>query len=100
MSMNLRSDSTFVEDEGSHRAAERYGDFIEAHKNANILLLELGVGSNTPGIIKYPFWRMCADNPRSLYACINYGEALCPDEIRGRSICMDGDIGSVLEKMQ
>ena len=100
MSMNLRSDSTFVEDEGWHKASERYGDFIATHKNEKILLLELGVGSNTPGIIKYPFWRMCADNPRSVYACINYGEALCPDEIRERSICIDGDIASVLSALE
>ena len=103
MSMNLRSDSTFVEDEGWHRASERYGNFLASHKNEKILLLELGVGSNTPGIIKYPFWRMCADNPRSLYACINYGEAFCPDEIRDRAICINGDIAnvlSVLEKMR
>ena len=103
MSMNLRSDSTFVEDEGWHRAAERYNKFIAAHKNEKILFLELGVGSNTPGIIKYPFWHMCADNPRSLYACINYGEAVSSDEIRERSICIDCDIVSVLsmlEKMQ
>ena len=100
MSMNLRSDSTFVEDEGWHRASERCGNFIAAHKNENMLFLELGVGSNTPGIIKYPFWRMCADNPRSLYACINYGEAFCPDEIRERSICIDGDIASVLNALE
>ena len=100
MSMNLRSDSTFVEDEGWHKASERYGDFIATHKNEKILLLELGVGSNTPSIIKYPFWRMCADNPRSVYACINYGEALCPDEIRERSICIDGDIANVLNALE
>ena len=100
MSMNLRSDSTFVEDAGWHKASERYGSFIAAHKNEKILFLELGVGSNTPDIIKYPFWRMCADNPRSLYACINYGEALCPDEISERSICIDGDIASVLNALE
>ena len=100
MTMNLRSDSTFVEDNGWHEAAERYSDFIAAHKNGSILFFELGVGSNTPGIIKYPFWQMTAENPNAVYACINYGEALCPNEIRSRSICIDGDIARVLEKMR
>ena len=100
MTMNLRSDSTFVEDNGWHEAAERYSDFISEHKNGRILFLELGVGSNTPGIIKYPFWQMTAENPNAVYTCINYGEALCPDEIRSRSICIDGDIASVLSVLE
>lgn len=96
MSMNLRADDTFVEDDGWHKAAERYRDFIRRHKGARILYLELGVGGNTPGIIKYPFWRMTAENPKASYVCINYGEALCPKEIEKQSICIDGDIGDIL----
>lgn len=96
MSMNLRADNTFVEDFGWHLAADRYQDFILRHQGLEILYLELGVGGNTPGIIKYPFWRMVAENPKAVYACINYGEAGCPTEIENQSICIHGDIGEVL----
>lgn len=97
LTMNLCSDSRFVEDEGWHLAAERYENFIRSRKDLRILFLELGVGYNTPGIIKYPFWQMTAKNPGAAYACINYGEAVCPREIEGQAICIDGDIGTVLE---
>lgn len=96
LTMNLRADNTFVEDEGWHKAAERYGNFLRTRKNMRILFLELGVGYNTPGIIKYPFWEMTAENPKAVYACINYGEAACPKEIAHQSICIEGDIGKVL----
>lgn len=99
MSMNLRADNTFVEDNGWHAAARRYRDFIYRHKDMKLLYLELGVGGNTPGIIKYPFWQMTAENPEAVYACINYGEAVCPKEIEGQSICIDGDIGEVLKQL-
>ncbi len=98
MTMNLRSDDTFVEDEGWHKAAQRYADFLDTRKG-KILFLELGVGFNTPGIIKYPFWQMTADNPQATYACINFGDAGCPAEIRTQSICINGDIGEVLAKL-
>lgn len=100
MTMNLRADSTFVEDEGWHRAAVRYKHFLQEHQRENILFLELGVGMNTPGIIKYPFWRMTAENLRAVYACINYGEAVCPKEIKEQSICIDGDIDWVLQQIR
>lgn len=100
MSMNLRADATFVEDEGWHRAAERYQDFIRRHDRLHVLFLELGVGMNTPGIIKYPFWKMVYQNPRAAYACVNLSEAYCPAEIRKRSICIDEDIGKVLKKLR
>lgn len=99
MSMNLRADSTFVEDEGWHIAAERYSDFLRRHRNLKVLFLELGVGMNTPGIIKYPFWQMTAENSDAAYVCINYGEAYVPDEIKKKSICINGDIGEVLDRM-
>ncbi len=99
VTMNLRADDSFVEDEGWHRASAAYSDFIRRHEKLYVLYLELGVGANTPVIIKYPFWQLCADNDKSVYACINYGEAFCPVEIQDRSICIDGDIGEVLEKM-
>ncbi len=100
MTMNLRSDDKFVEDEGWHRAAQRYENFLQTRKNGRILFLELGVGYNTPVIIKYPFWRMTAQNKAATYACINYGEAVCPADIEKQSICIDGDIGKVLEDLK
>ena len=99
MTMNLRVDGTFVEDEGWHAAAGRYNEFIRQHKEEKVLFLELGVGANTPGIIKYPFWRMTAENPKAVYACVNYGEAFCPREIEERSICLDMDIQKFLENI-
>lgn len=98
MAMNLRADNAFVEDSGWHMASDRYQDFIRRHKGLKMLYLELGVGGNTPGIIKYPFWQMTAQNPKATYVCINYGEAVCPREIEKRAICIDGDIGTILEK--
>ena len=97
MSMNLRADDTFVQDEGWYRAAQKYDSFLRTHQNSKVLFLELGVGFNTPGIIKYPFWHMTAENPKATYACINYGDAGCPREIESQSICIDGDIGMLLE---
>ena len=98
LTMNLRSDDKFVEDEGWHQAAERYENFLRTRKG-KILFLELGVGYNTPGIIKYPFWQMTAKNPDATYACVNYGEAVCTEDIREQSICIDGDIGQVIEEL-
>ena len=98
VTMNLRSDDTFVEDDGWHAAAERYSNFVRTRKG-KVLFLELGVGYNTPVIIKYPFWQMTAENPAATYACLNYGEAFTLDEIADRSICIDGDIGTALEKL-
>ena len=100
MAMNLRCDNTFVQDEGWYAAHSRYEGFIRQHKNARLLLLELGVGSNTPVIIKYPFWQMTAENPRAAYACINLGEAACPQGMAKQSVCIDGDIGKVLSEVK
>ena len=99
MTMNLRADDRFVEDEGWHRAAERYENFLRTRGNTRVLYLELGVGYNTPVIIKYPFWKMTFQNPKATYACINYGEAVCLDEIKRQAICINADIGSILERM-
>ena len=99
LTMNLRSDNKFVEDEGWHQAAERYENFLRT-RGGKVLFMELGVGYNTPVIIKYPFWQMTAKNPAAVYACINYGEAVCPEQIRGQSICIDGDIGKVIREVK
>lgn len=100
MSMNLRADDTFVEDEGWHAAAARYETFLRSHAQGPVLFLELGVDYNTPVIIKYPFWRMTARNKQAVYACINDGQAVCPREISEQSICVNGDIGSVLKQLR
>lgn len=96
MTMNLRSDDKFVEDKGWHAAARRYEDFLRKIDGRRVLFLELGVGYNTPVIIKYPFWKMTAENPNAVYACVNFGEAFAPDEIATRSICINADIRGVL----
>ena len=96
MSMNLRTDSTFVEDEGWRKAARRYEDFLRLHRGLHILFLELGVGGNTPAIIKYPFWRMTYQNHKAIYACLNLSEAYRPNEIQKQAICIGGDIGNIL----
>lgn len=99
MTMNLRCDDTFVEDEGWHRAASRYNDFLRRHEGTRTLLLELGVGGNTPGIIKYPFWQMCAGNPQATYACVNLGEAVAPVEIDCQAILIDAGADVVLDAL-
>lgn len=99
LTMNLRSDDRFVEDEGWHAAAGRYANFLRTREGQKILFLELGVGYNTPVIIKYPFWQMTAKNPRATYACINRGEVFCPAEIADRAVCIDGDIGDILSRI-
>ncbi|MGN1047349.1 MAG: SIR2 family NAD-dependent protein deacylase, partial [Eubacteriales bacterium] len=96
MTMNLRCDSFFVQDEGWHAAKRRFEDFIRCHTGSHVLFLELGVGMNTPGIIKYPFWQMTAQNPKSVYACINLGESYCPSDIKSQAICIDDDIKNTL----
>lgn len=99
MSMNLRADHTFVEDEGWHRASKRYADFLRRHQNMKVLFLEAAVGFNTPSIIKYSFWRMTHEWEDAMYICLNRGEAYAPDEIREKSICINGDIGEILDKL-
>ena len=97
MEVNLRSDETFVEDEGWHAASERYADFIRRHLNGKILFLDLGSGGNTPIVFKIPFIQWTMQNPNAVYATVNLGEAFTVDQIRDRSIVIDGDIGEVLE---
>lgn len=98
--MNLRADNTFVEDNGWHTAADRYQTFINRHKDLNIVYLELGVGGNTPGIIKYPFWQMTYHNPNATYICINLSEAYIPTEIKKQSIGIAEDIGETLNHIK
>ena len=99
LTMNLRCDDTFVEDDGWHRAAERYENFLRTRAGGKILFLEFGVGYNTPIIIKYPFWQMTAKNPNATYVCINQGQAVCPQEIERQSVCIHADIGQILQSL-
>lgn len=100
MTMNLRADDTFVQDDGWYRAAGRYDDFVRRHRGLRTLYLELGVGFNTPGIIKYNFWQATAANQNATYACINFGEAYAPKEIEKQTISINGDIGQVLKRLE
>ena len=100
MAMNLRTDMTFVEDEGWHEAARRYEDFLKRHQGLRVLFGELGVGGNTPAIIKYPFWKMTYRNPKAVYACVNLSRAYCPPEIRRQTVCIEGDIGEILNRVR
>ena len=99
LTMNLRSDDRFVEDDGWRAASERYYDYLQGCKGKRTLFLEIGVGFNTPVIIKFPFWQMTYDNPDSIYACINFDDAVCPVDIEGRSICIKGDAADVIGRL-
>ena len=99
VTMNLRADDSFVEDEGWHRASAAYADFLRRHEGMHVLFLEIGVGMNTPVICKYPFWQMTKDNPKAVYACLNFNEAYCPVEIEKQSVCIDGDSAEVIERL-
>lgn len=99
MAMNLRCDDSFVQDEGWYSASDRYADYLRRHKDGNTLFLELGVGGNTPGIIKYPFWQMTAKHPHATYACINTNDTRVPKEIADRSICIETDINAALNML-
>lgn len=99
VTMNLRADDTFVQDEGWYAASERYTDFLRRHKNMKVLFLDAGCGFNTPIIFKVPFWQMTEEWPDATYACLNYGQAFAPDEIKSKSICINGDIGEILSKL-
>ena len=99
VTMNLRADDSFVENEGWHQASAAYLEFLKKHSDRHVLFMEIGVGNNTPVIIKYPFWQMTHENPKAVYACLNYHEAYCPKQIESRSICMNGDTADILDRL-
>ena len=99
LTTNLRADDKFVEDDGWHEASERYANFLRTREGQRIVFLELGVGYNTPIIIKYPFWQMTLRNPKATYVCVNLGEAVCPQEIARQAVCVDGDVGEVVHQL-
>ena len=100
LTLNLRCDNSFVEDEGWHRAAERYENFLRTRGGQRVLFMELGVGYNTPVIIKYPFWHMTAKNPNAVYACVNLDGADSMRGIEERSILIEADIGDVVRRLR
>lgn len=100
MTTNLRSDGSFVEDEGWRQANDRYREFLRRHEGMKILYWEIGVGQNTPVIIKYPFWRMTAKNPQAVYACMSHGHAYAPREIEKRAICIEGDADAIMNQLR
>ena len=99
VTMNLRADDSFVEDEGWHRASAAYGDYLRRHERLHVLFLEIGIGMNTPVICKYPFWQMTNDNPKAVYACLNFNVAYCPVQIEKQSVCINGDSGDVIRQL-
>jgi NAD-dependent SIR2 family protein deacetylase len=100
LTTNLRSDNKFVEDDGWEEHAQYYDRFLAAHQNTRTLFLELGVGYNTPGIIKLPFWQRTHQWPNATFACLNFKETQVPDAILDKSICIRGDIGDILDKLE
>ena len=100
MEVNLRKDRFFVEDDKWHQAAERYQSFLQENLDKRILFVELGVGMNTPGIIKFPFWEICSQHQNTFYVCINLNEAWAPGEIRDRSVCISGGIAEILRQLK
>ena len=99
MTMNLRSDESFVQDEGWYRASGAYASFLKKCQGLHVLFLEIGVGMNTPVIIKYPFWQMTNDNPKAVYACLNYSEAYCPLQIEKQSLCLEADASEIIRQL-
>lgn len=99
MDVNLRSDETFVEDDGWHAASKRYEDFINKHQDDKVLYLDLGCGSNTPIIFKVPFLKWTMQNINATYATINLGEAFTVEQIKDRSIVIDADVNEVFKRL-
>lgn len=96
MTNNLRIDYSFVEDSGWHLAKDSYERFLVDNSNKKIVFLELGVGLNTPGIIKYPFIKMTSSNPQATFITLNQDEFMYPDEIKNQLIELVGDIADNL----
>lgn len=99
MSMNLRADDTFVEDEDWHVHSKLYSDYLDEHRDSKTVFLDLGTGVNTPTIVKVPFMQMTQEWPDATYVCLNFGEAFTPVEIQDQSICINEDIGDVLKQL-
>ena len=99
LTMNLRSDDKFVEDEGWQKAAVEYEVWLTAHQDKRVVFLEIGVGYNTPGIIKYSFWQQVYQNENAVYACLNMEKERIPKEIQERSILIAGDSHQIIQEL-
>jgi len=97
---NLRCDDTFVEDDRWHRQAERYHDFVRQHCQGRLLLLEFGVGFNTPGIIRVPFEHMALNFPQTALVRFNrdYPDASL-EGLEGRFMAFTEDIQQILNEL-
>ena len=78
---------------------EDYLQMVSAEQNMRVMFLEAGVGFHTPTIIKYSFWRMTHEWKDAVYVCLNDGEAYAPDDIKKKSVCINGDIGGILHRL-
>lgn len=96
MAMNLRCDNYFVEDEAWHEAADRYAGFLEQNKDKKVVLLELGVGFNTPIIIRFPFEKMVRENSSYSLIRLNMDEAVVPESFGKRAIGIGGDMAKAI----
>ncbi len=96
MEMNLRCDDFFVEDEAWHEAANRYVDFLKEVKEKNVVLLELGVGFNTPTIIRFPFEKMVRENASYSLIRLNMDEAVVPESFEKRAVGIGGDMAKAI----
>lgn len=100
MDMNLRCDNYFVEDEEWHEAADRYADFLKMNKGKNVVLLELGVGFNTPIIIRFPFEKLVRENKSYSMIRLNLDEAVVPESFGKRAIGIGGDMAKVISDIR
>ena len=99
MDFNLRGGYNFVQDEGWYEHRKLYDDFITKYKNDDILYIEIGVGYDTPSIIKYNFWNKVGLNEKAKYISINLEEYEVPEKIKDRTIILLGDADEIINKI-
>ena len=100
MEMNLRKDANFVQDENWYKQDKRYGEFLDKSQDKNLLLLEIGVGFNTPGIIRFPFEQMVYNNVNTHLVRINKDYAFVSKEIEDKTILFDEDTNKIVEDLK
>lgn len=100
MAMNLRCDQYFVEDEEWHEAADRYAGFLSENRNKKVVLLELGVGFNTPVIIRFPFEKMMREQESYALIRLNKEEAVVPESFGKRAVGIGGDMAATIAKIR
>ena len=97
--MHLRVDGNFVENADWHAAQARYANFAEKALHGKSIYLELGVGFNTPAIIRYPFEQMVYHNPNALLVRLNrdYHEGFA--ETKDKTVAFAEDPNKVLQAL-